>query len=175
MELVNAIHIAGDPDRIYQLAADIHDWPRILPHYRYVKVQERGNNHGIDSVVAEMGASRDGFPVKWRARQELLPESRRIRFQHIGGITRGMQVEWRIEPESESVRVSIHHSLAYPVPILGALFAEYIVGRLFVHNIAGKTLRCIKTIAESEATGPSARPGESQSQASAPSRPSEPE
>ena len=150
MELVNEIHIAGDPDRIYQLAADIHDWPRILPHYRYVKVQERGNNHGIDSVVAEMGASRDGFPVKWRARQELLPESRRIRFQHIGGITRGMQVEWRIEPESESVRVSIHHSLAYPVPILGALFAEYIVGRLFVHNIAGKTLRCIKTIAESE-------------------------
>jgi ribosome-associated toxin RatA of RatAB toxin-antitoxin module len=170
MELANEILIAGNPDRIFQLAADIQDWPRILPHYRYVNVQDRGETY----KVAVMAASRDGFPVKWRARQELQPDSRRIRFLHIGGITRGMDVEWRIEPGPESVHVSIHHSLTYPVPILGPLFAEYIVGRLFVHNIAGKTLRCIKTIAESESAGPSARPGASPSQASAQSHPSEP-
>jgi hypothetical protein len=89
--------------------------------------------------------------VKWRARQELFREGRRIRFHHIGGITKGMEVEWRIEPKADCVAVSIHHELRYPIPILGPFFAEYVVGRVFVQNIAGKTLRCIKQIAESEA------------------------
>ena len=151
METVNEILIKADPDRIFQLGADIQDWPRILPHYRYVIVEAHSERH----KVARMGASRDGFPVKWKARQELIPDQRRILFQHIGGITRGMAVEWRIEPEGESVRVSIHHELAYPVPILGSIFAEYIVGGIFVHNIAGKTLNCIKRIAEQETLGAS--------------------
>ncbi len=147
MQSVNQIRINGDPDRIFALAANIQDWPRILPHYRYVVIEEQADRH----KVARMGASRDGFPVKWRARQELLPEERRIRFQHVGGITRGMDVEWRIEPERDSVLVTIHHDLSYPVPLIGPFFAEFIVGRLFVHNIAGKTLKCIKQIVESEA------------------------
>ena len=147
MQTVNQIRIHGDPDRIFALAANIQDWPRILPHYRYVIVEEQSELY----KTARMGASRDGLPVKWRARQELLPDERRIRFQHVGGITRGMDVEWRIDPERDSVLVTIHHELRYPIPLLGPLFAEYVVGRLFVHNIAGKTLQCIKQIAESEA------------------------
>src|SRR5260370_1423385 len=86
----------------------------------------------------------------WRCRQELVPDERRIVFEHIGGITKGMDVEWRIVQDSDAVRVTIEHELSYPIPLLGPLFAEYIVGRLFVHNIAGKTLRCIKQIVENE-------------------------
>ena len=147
MHLENTITIEGDPDRIFQLAANIQDWPDILPHYRYVRIEEM-----TDLVkVAWMGASRSGVPVKWRARQELRPEELTIRFKHIGGISRGMDVEWRIEPEGHGVHVSISHELTYDIPLVGPLFARYIVGGLFVHNIAGKTLRCIKKIVEAEA------------------------
>jgi hypothetical protein len=59
-----------------------------------------------------------------------------------------MWVEWRLEPRGDSVHVTIEHRLTYPVPVLGPLFAKYIVGRLFVENIAGKTLQCIKAIVE---------------------------
>jgi Oligoketide cyclase/lipid transport protein len=118
----------------------------ILPHYRYVRIDEQSERH----KVAKMGASRDGFPVTWRARQELRPDERRILFQHIGGISKGMRVEWRLDPLPGGVRVTIFHELKYPVPILGPFFAELVVGRLFVSNIAGKTLRCIKWIVESE-------------------------
>ncbi len=148
MHTENTILIHGDRQRIYQLAADIQDWAKILPHYRYVVIEEQSERHKI----ARMGARRDWFPVKWRARQELLPEEYRILFQHIGGITKGMSVEWRLVPEGDAVRVTISHTLTYPVPLLGPLFAEWIVGRLFVHNIAGKTLRCIKAMVEE--TGP---------------------
>jgi ribosome-associated toxin RatA of RatAB toxin-antitoxin module len=147
METTNSVVMRGDPGRIFALAAEIQDWPALLPHYRYVVVEERSERH----KVARMGASRDGFPVKWRCRQELLPEEGRILFKHIGGLTKGMEVEWRIEPEPDGVRVTIWHQLSYPVPLLGPLFAEHIVGRLFVHNIAGKTLKCIRERVETEA------------------------
>ena len=82
---------------------------------------------------------------------KLRPGERRILFKHIGGITRGMDVEWRLEPEGDSTRVTISHELSYPVPLLGPLFARFVVGDLFVRNIAGKTLACIKQIVEAEA------------------------
>ncbi len=152
MHTVNEIEIQGDPEqicpRIFQLAADIQDWPAILPHYRYMRILEKSETRKL----ADFGASRDGFPVKWRAAQELFPEENRITFSHVGGITKGMWVEWRLESREQSVHVSILHDLTYPVPVLGPLFAKYIVGRLFVENIAGKTLRRFKAIVESSDT-----------------------
>jgi ribosome-associated toxin RatA of RatAB toxin-antitoxin module len=152
MHTTNTVEVRGAADRIYprifQLAADIQDWPALLPHYRYLRVLERSDTH----KVADFGASRDGFPVRWRARQELFPDEGRITYHHIGGITKGMWVEWRLKRQTDGVRVTIEHELNYPVPILGPLFAQYIVGDLFVANIAGKTLRCIQAKVEAEET-----------------------
>jgi ribosome-associated toxin RatA of RatAB toxin-antitoxin module len=150
MHTTNVIDIRGEAerisDRIYQLAADIQDWPMLLPHYRYLRVLEQSPTH----KVADFGASRSGFPVKWRARQDLFPDAGRITYRHIRGISRGMWVEWRLEKRGDHVHVVIDHELNYPLPGLGPLFARYIVGDLFVRNIAGKTLRCIKAKVESE-------------------------
>ena len=146
MHTTNEIEIRGEVSRIFQLAADIQDWPDILPHYRYMRILEQSPTH----KVADFGATRDGFPVKWRARQELFPDEGRITFQHIGGITRGMWVEWRLEKRGDRVHVTIDHALTYRFPILGPLFAQYVVGNLFIRNIAGKTLRCIKAKVETE-------------------------
>jgi len=150
MHTTNEIDIVGEPalirPRIYQLAADIQDWPTLLPHYRYMRILEQSKQH----KVAEFGASRDGFPVSWRARQELFPEEYRITFTHTGGVTKGMWVEWRLEPRVACVHVTIEHKLTYPVPILGPWFAQYIVGGLFIDNIANRTLRCIRAKVESE-------------------------
>lgn len=150
MHTVNEIEISGEADRIcpriFQLAADIQDWPALLPHYRYMRITEQTDRR----KTADFGATRDGFPVKWRAVQEVFPEANRITFTHIGGVTKGMWVEWRLEKRPNGVHVTIEHALDYPVPLLGPLFARYIVGKLFVENIAGKTLRCIKAKVEAE-------------------------
>ena len=150
MQSVNQIEINGDPDEIcpaiFQLASDIQDWPAILPHYRYLRVLESTATHKL----ADFGASRDGFPVSWSATQDLFPEEYRIEFFHVGGATKGMQVEWRLENRKNSVLVTIEHRLAYPIPVLGNLFSKYIVGRLFVENIASKTLLCFKNRIEEQ-------------------------
>jgi len=144
----NTVIIEGDAehihDHIYQLAANIQDWPALLPHYQFMHIIEQSETH----KVADFGASRDGFPCRWRARQELFPAEGRITYKHIAGITKGMAVEWRLIKQGDSVAVTIDHDLTYSFPVLGDLFAKYIVGDLFVHNIAGKTLEFIKDTVE---------------------------
>ena len=98
-----------------------------------------------------MAAWRDGIPVRWWAEQALYPDEPRIVFRHVRGPTRGMDVEWSFTPRSDQTYVAIRHELTLPWPIVGELVAERIIGRLFVENIAGKTLRRIKALAEAGA------------------------
>src|SRR5437899_11365943 len=89
----NRIEIAGDPRRILELAWAVEDWPSWLPHYRWVRVLA---DDGTRRTV-EMAASRTGWPVKWISQQWREAEGGRIYFRHVGGLSRGMEVEWRIE------------------------------------------------------------------------------
>lgn len=154
------ITINAAPERIFALAARVEDWPEILPHYRWVTVLRDDGERRL----VEMAASRDGFPVKWAAIQELEPARQAIHFRHVRGVTRGMIVQWSIEPGVHGASVGIAHRFEpnWPRP-LGPLIARYVVGELFVHNVAGKTLRQIKRLAEAgplsmEQRLPQARP-----------------
>ena len=151
MHTENEIIIHAPAERIFALGAAIGDWPRILPHYRWVTV------FSDDGRVkqAAMAARRDWFPVRWQTSLVILPEENRLVFFHTGGVTRGMYVEWILTPvpaeAGGGTRVVIAHDLSYPLPFLTNGFAHYIVGEVFVHYIAGKTLRTIKEIAERDA------------------------
>ncbi len=144
MESLIDIRIAAEPEAVFELAAAVEEWPRILPHYRWVRrLAEAGPRR-----VVEMAAWRDFYPVRWTALVEPIPEQRLLRFTHLRGPTRGMEVEWRITPDAGGAHVAIWHRFESGIPLVGPLFAEYIAGRVFVNNIAGKTLRCMKREAE---------------------------
>jgi hypothetical protein len=146
MRTANTVEMAGDLDRIAALAADIERWPEILPHYRWVTLLEGGG----DRKTVEMAARRGRIPVKWRAIQEIdrTGPAPVIRFTHIGGVTKGMDVAWTFEPKLGSVAVRIDHDFSPPWPIVGPTIADRIIGPHFVEAIAGKTLRTIKAIVE---------------------------
>jgi ribosome-associated toxin RatA of RatAB toxin-antitoxin module len=134
------------PRTIYRLAAAVERWPELLPHYRSVRVL--GERDGRRLV--EMAAWRDGIPVRWWAEQTLYPDEPRIVFHHVRGPTRGMDVAWSFTPRPDGTYVAIEHELTLGWPLVGELIADRIIGRLFVDNIAGKTLRRIKALAEAE-------------------------
>jgi len=158
MHTENTVYMRGPKSRIFQLAADIQDWPALLPHYRQVIVFEQTDD-GRRKVV-EMAAERDDFPwpgltfpVRWRSVQICEPETGRIYFKHIAGIARGMWVVWSLDddPWGRGVQVTIAHDLTYPLPFLNGWFARNMVGDQFVHAIAGRTLATIKATVEKEA------------------------
>lgn len=148
MHTHNHIVINADRATVYQVASDTAQWPTILPHYRYVNTL---HNHA-DVRVVEMSANRDfgvfQFPTWWSSLQWNEPETYTVRYRHVGGITRGMDVEWRITSRPQGgVDVVIDHTLRKRNPLV-ALFYALIVGQVFVHFIAQRTLEGVKRHAE---------------------------
>ena len=145
MHVGNSLFIAAPPSRIYELAAAVERWPALLPHYRWVKVLEvRGTTR-----LVEMACWRDRVPLRWTALEELLPEVPRIRFLHVAGVTRGMEVVWEFLPGENGTEVRIEHDLRLAWPVVGPAVANRIIGPLFVQDVAGKTLQRMKILAES--------------------------
>ena len=141
---VDQIFVRADPDTVFRLAADVDRWPVILPHYRWVK--QLGEQE--DQRLVEMAARRGWIPVKWTSLQRVSEAGRRVFYSHVGGATRGMEVEWTMQEEGDGVRVRIVHELNLEAPIVRTALGRWIVGRFFVHHIAGRTLRRIKELAE---------------------------
>jgi hypothetical protein len=148
MKSAMRIRIAAPYERIFELAAAVERWPELLPHYRYVRAlpAAAGERH------FSMGARRGPIPVRWSAIQRPMPEQRRIEFRHTGGVTRGMDVEWRFEPAQDgSWDVSIQHALTLRWPLVGELVARHLIGPHFIDAIAGRTLRRVRDLAEASA------------------------
>ena len=97
-----------------------------------------------------MAASRDGIPVRWTSLLLPLPREQRIYFRHIRGVTKGMNVEWRLTKRDGGTHVVIEHDLRLGWPPVLRTIGEYVVTRFFIHNIAGKTLRRMKQLAEEQ-------------------------
>jgi hypothetical protein len=138
------VHIDAPLERIFPLAAEIERWPERLPHYRYVRRVGTGNGERRFA----MGARRGPIPVRWEAVQRPLPDQRRIEFTHTGGLTRGMEVAWRFEPENGGWDVSIEHQLDLGWPLVGGFAASRVIGPQFIDAIAGRTLQRVKALAE---------------------------
>jgi ribosome-associated toxin RatA of RatAB toxin-antitoxin module len=139
-ETANEILIHGDPNHVYALASAVEEWPTFLPHYRWVRVYGREGNRR----TVEMAAWRTGIPIHWVSHQWLWPEERRFTFRHIGGLSRGMEVEWRIEPQEAMVRVTITHQLSLEVPVVRTPPGQWVVGEMFVKAVASRTLAYLK-------------------------------
>jgi hypothetical protein len=75
-----------------------------------------------------------------------------VRFRHVGGITTGMEVEWTFTPSQKGTHVRIVHIWEGPdVPLLGMWAAMYLIGPVFVHGIASRTLAGLSAVAERKA------------------------
>jgi hypothetical protein len=74
----------------------------------------------------------------------------RVRYRHIEGITRGMEVLWEVRGESaEKTRLKIVHDWSGPRwPLIGDLAANLVIGPRFISHIAGRTLAGIVRAAE---------------------------
>lgn len=156
METVDEQIVAAPPAVIFALARDVERWPAHLAHYRYVRFRAP-SPAGLP--VVEMSAYRHfgpiGWPTWWLSLMDVIPERPAIRFRHIGGITREMDVEWSFEPVSAGTRVRIVHAWDGPRwPLIGVHAAQHVIGPVFIHGIASRTLAGLAGVAESAALPP---------------------
>ena len=143
MRKTNSIIMQAPKMAIFETAANLELWPKILPHYRYIRYLERGQNRNV--VV--MAATRTGIPISWTSEQITDPERVEICFHHLKAFTKGMRVVWTFQETPDGVRVEIMHDLQFRMKFLAPI-ADIIIGDFFIHNIANKTLRCMKAYVE---------------------------
>lgn len=145
MKANESIDVLAPVASVYALAQDVANWPKILPHYRSVRVIVES----VSERIVVMSARRDWIPVRWTATQRLLPNIPRIEFTHIAGVTVGMRVAWVFEEISGGTRVTITHDLGtLRLPIARSRLGREIIGRFFIAPIASRTLARIRTLAE---------------------------
>ena len=142
--------------RIFPLAADVEGWPRHLGHYRWVRMLARAPDGG--GIVA-MSANRPFGPLNWptfwtsemavAAPGSSHADGPWIRFRHIRGITTRMDVEWTFHEVVGGTHVRIVHVWDGPRwPLIGGLAATRVIGPVFVHGIASRTLAGLARVAE---------------------------
>src|SRR4030088_1454626 len=107
MHKTNSIIMRAPKMSIFETAANLELWPKILPHYRYIRYLERDRNRNI--VV--MAATRSGIPISWTSEQIIDREKMEVRFHHLKALTKGMRVVWTFRETADGLRVEIVHDL----------------------------------------------------------------
>lgn len=151
MLTIDEIDVRGPLKDCFRAAADVEQWPLILPHYRWVTFHTKVD-FGTGQV--EMAARRQfgplPYPVWWVSRMHLDTEEMRVLYHHVDGITRGMDVEWSFqELDAGTTRIRIVHDWpegpAWPIPgFARRAIANHIIGPIFIHHVAGRTLAGIR-------------------------------
>ena len=148
MRTVDRILVHAPFTRVFAVASSVSRWPAILPHYRWVRL--------LDDGRVEMAAWRHfgaiNFPTWWVSEMTIDRPAGEIRYRHVRGVTTGMKVVWRLVEDGEGqdvVDVEIVHTWDGPRwPLIGRLAANLVIGPVFIHGIASRTLAGIKRAAE---------------------------
>jgi uncharacterized membrane protein len=148
---VDQVFIRAPVDRVFELACNVEGWPEILPHYRWVRVLERRNGGGTVEMSAWRPFGPLRYPTWWVSEMTIDHAARAIGYRHVRGITTGMDVVWRLQPAGDAVVVTIVHEWRGPAwPLIGPFAADLVIGPVFIHGIASRTLAGIKRFAEGE-------------------------
>jgi len=130
MRTVDRLRIHAPFPRVFAAASSVARWPAILPHYRWVRF--------LNDDLVEMAAWRPfargllKYPAWWVSEMTIDRPAGEIRYRHVRGVTTGMEVKW------DGPRW----------PLVGRLAANLVIGPIFIHGIASRTLAGIKRAVE---------------------------
>lgn len=149
MLTVDRIAICAQPDRVFAAASEVEQWPRILAHYRWVRILERRPSGALVEMAAWRPFGPLRWPTWWVSEMTINAELREIRYRHVRGLTSGMDVVWRMSQGSAGVAIELEHRWTGPRwPAIGGFAATAVIGPVFVHGIASRTLAGLRAYLE---------------------------
>ena len=153
MRTVDRTRIGAPVDRVLAAAVDVERWPTWLPHYRWVRKLERRGDGGLVEMAAWRPFGPLRYPTWWVSEMWVDRVAPAVHYRHVKGITAGMDVVWRIESAGGGTEVTIVHDWTGPRwPLIGPPAATWVIGPVFIHGIASRTLAGIRRAVEAGAT-----------------------
>lgn len=159
METLDERSVAAPVDTMFSFVRDVEQWPAWLAHYRYVRFRSRNRDGG---GIVEMAANRPfgvvNWPTWWLSEMSVDAAKPAVRFRHVGGVTTRMDVEWLLTPNELGTHVRLLHVWDGPRwPLIGTFAATAVIGPVFIHGIASRTLEGLSRQAESRVTSHASR------------------
>ena len=162
MRTVDERLVHAPVEGMFEVAHAVEKWPTHLAHYRSVQMRDRrSDGGGLVAMAAKRPFGPFQWPVWWVAEMQVVRSASgdpTIRFRHVAGVTRGMDVEWSFTPWPRrfaptptpmATFVRIVHEWDGPRwPLVGPALATSVIGPVFVHAIAARTLSGLAAVAE---------------------------
>ena len=146
MRTVDHIRVRAPVESVFRAAVNVEQWPALLSHYRWVRMLEREEHGGLVEMAAWRPFGLVNYPAWWVSEMHVDPEARSVRYRHVRGITAGMNVVWQLVSAASSTDVTIVHEWRGPPwPLIGTAAANWVIGPVFVHGIASRTLAGLRT------------------------------
>jgi hypothetical protein len=141
MRTVDRIRIRAPVERVLAAAVDVEQWPAILGHYRWVRMLQRNELGGLVEMAAWRPFGIVKYPTWWVSEMRVDRSAPAVHYRHVRGITTGMDVVWQLQPAEAGTDVTIIHDWSGPGwPLVGSAAATWIIGPVFIHGIASRTL-----------------------------------
>jgi hypothetical protein len=147
--------VSAPADVCFRIAADVERWPEILPHYRWVRFQDKRD---FGQGIVEMAAWRPfpagiKYPTWWVSEMRAAENEPAVYYKHIAGITRGMDVKWELQPRGRQTFIRLLHVWTGPTwPLISGVAANWVIGPHFVSAIAQRTLAGVARAAQQHAS-----------------------
>jgi uncharacterized membrane protein len=154
MITIDELLVHAPADIVFDVAADVENWPAILPHYRWVRFHDK---RAFGQGVVEMSAWRQfpaglKYPTWWVSQMTSEPSEPAVYYRHVDGITKGMDVKWELNARGHDTFIRLVHAWTGPRwPLIGSFAANYVIGPHFVSAIAQRTLAGVARAAEARA------------------------
>jgi hypothetical protein len=141
-------------ERVFQAAVDVEQWPAILRHYRWVRVLKREDDESLVEMAAWRPFGWFKYPTWWVSEMWVDRATAAVHYRHVQGITTGMDVVWQLKGVSGGTEVSVVHQWTGPRwPVVGRPAAAWVIGPVFIHGIASRTLAGIASHLEGRNEG----------------------
>ena len=145
MRTVDRIIMRAPVERVFDAARDVERWPELLGHYRWVRMLERRGDGGTVEMAAWRPFGPLKYPTWWVSEMWVDRAAPAVHYRHVRGITTGMDVVWQLRQVEKETEVTIVHEWGGPPwPLIGTVAADAVIGPVFVHGIASRTLAGIR-------------------------------
>ncbi|HQR18988.1 MAG TPA: hypothetical protein PK948_11475 [Gemmatimonadales bacterium] len=150
MRTVDRLLVRAPAEPMFEAAANVERWPERLAHYRWVRFGQRRPDGGVVEMAAVRPFGPLAWPVWWESEMWIDRARLEVRYRHLRGVTAGMDVTWRLEPRGKETDVTIVHTWRGPAwPLIRVPAANWVIGPVFVHGIASRTLAGLARTVES--------------------------
>ena len=114
-------HVPHLPQRMYEIVADLEDYPRFIPNCKAMDVRPAPAADGSQVVLARMTLHFGPITQAYTSRVTLDPEARTIRAKAVDGPFSYLDSVWSFEPEGQGTRVRFEIDFKISNPFIAAI------------------------------------------------------